>query len=102
MKLTVGKTLASAVDGAAFIVVRGTDAEVELTCGGLPMYDPRAGERPVGEPDAGLLGGSLIGKRYIDEAEDVELLCTKPGGGTIAINGTPLQLREAKPLPASD
>ena len=28
--------------------------------------------------------GSLIGKRYVDAAESIELLCTKAGTGTIA------------------
>jgi len=31
-----------------------------------------------------------------------ELLCVKPGKGTLALDGAPLVLKEAKPLPASD
>jgi hypothetical protein len=30
------------------------------------------------------------------------LLATKPGKGSIAVNGETLRLRDAKPLPASD
>lgn len=32
----------------------------------------------------------------------MEVLCTKPGQGTLALNGVPLPLKAAKPLPASD
>ncbi|WP_286958438.1 MULTISPECIES: hypothetical protein [Arsenicicoccus] len=102
MKLTVGMTLASAVDGATVIVVRATEGDVELTSGGLPMVDPKAGEAPGGEPNPDLLGGTLIGKRYVDAGDSIELLATKSGQGSLAIDGEPLKLRDAKPLPASD
>lgn len=102
MKLKVGETLTSAVDGATVIVVRTGGADVDLMAGGLPMYNAKTEPAPEGEPDPGLLEGSQIGKRYINEADDVELLATKPGKGTLVIDGVPLRLRDAKPLPASD
>jgi hypothetical protein len=43
-----------------------------------------------------------MGKRYADEQIGLELLCTKPGQGTIAVNGVPLTLVGPKLLPASD
>ena len=43
-----------------------------------------------------------MGKRYVDDAGTLELLCTKPGDGVPAVAGEVLQLKEAKPLPASD
>ena len=43
-----------------------------------------------------------MGKRYADERIGLELLCTKPGQGTIAVNGVPLPLCGPKLLPASD
>jgi hypothetical protein len=52
--------------------------------------------------DAGAAAGSTLGKRYISPAGDLELLCTKPGKGSLAVAGTPLVLKEAKPLPSSD
>ena len=55
-----------------------------------------------GEAAAGLDGGTLMGKRYVDEGDTIELLCTKPGAGTLGIGSTALTLKEAKPLPASD
>jgi hypothetical protein len=63
-----------------------------------------AGEAaPAGaELDAGAANGTTLGKRYVSPAGDLELLCTKPGKGSLAVSGTPLVLKEAKPLPSSD
>ncbi len=46
--------------------------------------------------------GTALGKRYLNEAGDLELLCTKPGEGSLAAGGTPLAVKGAKPLPSSD
>ena len=46
--------------------------------------------------------GTQIGKRYVNEAGDLELLCTKPGKGSLAAGGTALTVKGAKPLPSSD
>jgi hypothetical protein len=46
--------------------------------------------------------GTLIGKRYVNAAGDLELLCTKPGAGALAADGAPLAMKGAKPLPSSD
>jgi hypothetical protein len=48
------------------------------------------------------MGGSLLGKRYADEDLGLELLCMKAGEGTLAVDGTAIPLRDAKPLPSSD
>ena len=42
-----------------------------------------------------------MGKRYVDEG-GAEVLVTKAGAGTLSVGTTPLSLKEAKPLPASD
>lgn len=64
---------------------------------------------PVGiAPSAGLTAdparsaGTLLGKRYTDVATGIEVLCTKAGTGTLSLDGRPLDLKEAKPLPSSD
>jgi hypothetical protein len=44
----------------------------------------------------------VLGKRYVDESDTLELLCTKPGEGELAVDGLPLRLKSAKPLPSSD
>ena len=42
-----------------------------------------------------------MGKRYVDDG-GAEVLVTKPGAGSLSVGQTPLQLKEVKPLPASD
>ncbi len=62
-----------------------------------------ADQPPAGgsiSPDAAK--GTALGKRYLNEAGDLELLCTKPGEGSLGVGGTLLTLKEAKPLPSSD
>ncbi|MER5195692.1 hypothetical protein ACWD3J_06720 [Streptomyces sp. NPDC002755] len=102
MRPRVGQMLASTVDPTAVIVVRCPDEELEITCGGAAMVEGTAPGSLTGAPDPELMGGSLLGKRYADEDLGVELLCTKPGPGTLALNGVPLPVKSAKPLPASD
>jgi hypothetical protein len=103
MKPRVGQTLASTVDATTVIVVRWPDDDLEVTCGGAVMVDPRGPEAgATGTADPTQQSGSQLGKRYADEALGVELLCTKAGQGTLAVNGVSLPLKTAKPLPASD
>lgn len=60
-------------------------------------------EQPAGgDIDTEHAAGTLLGKRYVNEAGDLELLCTKPGDGSLASNGVTLMLKEAKALPSSD
>jgi hypothetical protein len=103
MKPRVGTTLASTTDATTVIVVRWGDDDLEVTCGGAAMVDargPEAGSRS--EPDPTQQDGTRMGKRYADDDLGVELLCTKAGTGTLAVDGRPLPLKDAKPLPASD
>ena len=93
-----GTKLKSTVCDTEVMVIRGSDRVVE--CGGAPMALERPAER--GSVAAGWDKGTLIGKRYVDAAGSVELLCVKPGKGSLSIAGVALQLKDAKPLPASD
>jgi hypothetical protein len=103
MKPRLGQVLSSTVDSTTVIVVRAPDREIDLTCAGVEMWDPRTGgARPPGEADPAQLAGTQMGKRYADDEIGLELLCTKPGRGTIAVNGVPLPQRGPKLLPASD
>jgi hypothetical protein len=91
-----GTRLASQVCDTQVIVVRSLD---DLRCGGAPMVTLDA-ERS-GELDPAFADGNVMGKRYVDET-GAEVLVTKAGAGTLAVGGTALSLKEAKPLPASD
>ena len=103
MKLKPGTRLRSQVDGTEVIVVRSPADDLELACGGQPMIDvaaaPEPGLTPAGDPAE----GTQLGKRYtLDGDAAIELLVTKPGKYGLSIDGTPMAIKEAKPLPASD
>ena len=100
MELKPGSRLKSTVCDTEVIVVKTPGGEVDLRCGGAPMADPAAEFEP-GTPD-GAGDGTQLGKRYVDADETVEVLCTKAGAGSLSVGDTPLGLKEAKPLPASD
>jgi hypothetical protein len=101
-QLKPGTRMRSAVCDTEVMVIQAPAAGAEVTCGGAALLAPGA-EAPPGAtlaPDAG--AGTQLGKRYVNEAGDLELLCTKPGKGSLACDGKPLALKGAKPLPASD
>lgn len=83
------------------VVVRGPAVDVTLACGGAPLIPidtPPSGASPA----EGFSDGTLVGKRYVDADGTIELLCTKPGTGTLAMEGVALTTKDAKPLPSSD
>lgn len=95
-----GTRLQSQVDDTQVIVVKAADGLDDLRCGGAPMVALDA-ERSGADIDPKFADGSVMGKRYVDEA-GAEVLVTKAGKGTLSVGDTPLSLKEAKPLPASD
>ncbi|MFK4100335.1 hypothetical protein ACI2L1_09720 [Streptomyces sp. NPDC019531] len=103
MKPRIGMMLASTVDSTSVVVVRWSAGDQQVTCGGSPMVDAAQLEvTPQGPTTTGQSDGTLLGKRYATEDDTVELLCTRPGAGTLAVGGVPLVVKSAKPLPASD
>lgn len=93
-----GSKLRSQVCDTEVMVIRCGERTVE--CGGMAM-----GEDKPAAPSAladDFAGGTLMGKRYVDAAGTFELLCIKGGKGTLAVDGTALTVKDAKPLPASD
>ena len=99
--LRVGTRVKCAVCETQVLVLRTIASEVELTCGGIEMVgtdDPRTSQ--VHATAAG--GAALVGKRYGNSADTIELLCTKSGTGAIAVSGEVLVLKQAKTLPATD
>ena len=99
--LTVGKRLRSTGSGTEVIVIRAPHTPVELCCGGDPMTaaDGAPGVAPVATADE---YDTVLGKRYVDDETGLEVLCTKPGTGTLVADGRDLVLKAAKALPASD
>jgi hypothetical protein len=95
-----GDQLASGVCTTRVVIIRvPADRHPAIECGGAPMIAGAPGTKPSpAAPDA----VTLIGKRYVDATGSVELLCTSSGSGTLTCDGDPMQIKAAKPLPASD
>jgi hypothetical protein len=103
VKLKPGTRLRSQVDGTEVIVVRAPADDLDVACGGQPMIDVAAEPEPGLAAAADPVEGTQLGKRYVPATgAAIELLVTKPGKYGLSIDGTPLALKEAKPLPASD
>jgi hypothetical protein len=98
--LRPGEQLASTVCSTRVIVVRAPAGERPLIlCGGQPMV-PAASAPP--SPAATADAAALIGKRYVNAAGTLEVLCTASGTGVLSCDGAPMTVKAAKPLPASD
>jgi hypothetical protein len=98
--LKAGARFKSAVCDTQVMVIKAPAEALELRCGGAEMIAPTAAGS--GQLDVAQSGGTLIGKRYVDVAESIELLCTKGGKGSLSVNGTALEVKQAKQLPSSD
>ncbi len=101
-QLKPGMRIRSAVCDTEVMVIAAPAADTEVSCGGVAMIAMEE-EPPAGvaiDPDAA--EGTQLGKRYTNEAGDLELLCTKPGKGSLGCDATLLTIKGAKPLPASD
>lgn len=100
MQLKSGLRLQSVTCDTQVIVVRGS-GEVDLRCGGQALVAVgAAGDRQaIAEAHS---GGTLMGKRYGDEESGLEILCTKPGAGSLSIGDAALPEKGAKALPSSD
>lgn len=93
-----GTRLKSAACDTEVMVIRCADGQIE--CGGVPMGEAKPAEAGALSPD--FSGGTLMGKRYVDADGKFELLCVKPGKGSLSVDGALLVTKDAKPLPASD
>lgn len=94
-----GVKLSSTVCKTQIMALRVPNTELEITCGGAPMQvgDPAELGAPSGDNS-----GTLVGKRYVDEGETMEFLCTRGGDGSVSVNGVALGVKQAKQLPSSD
>lgn len=101
MQLKAGSRWRSAVCATEVMVIAAPDGDVALTCGGAPVEEPGA-EASGATLSPDFADGSQVGKRYVDATGELELLCTRPGDGSLAVSGQPLTIKGAKPLPSSD
>ena len=93
--LTAGKRLYSEITATEVMVVKGADGI--LTCAGAPMIAARTA--PVG---ADAEADVFLGKRYVDEASGLIVLCTRAGQGPLAFEGRTLGQQATAALPSSD
>ena len=101
MQLRPGMKLFSTVCDAQVVVVKAPSDDVEIACGGAPMVEEDPGGAS-GAPDESLGEGAALGKRYADDERGLEVLCSRAGAGALTVDGEPLMLKGAKPLPSSD
>jgi predicted GTPase len=97
--LKVGTRLRSQNSTCEVIIIKGTEADDALKCAGVEMAETAAASDAVlvteGTPVE-------LGKRYSDDADTVEVLCTKAGLGPLTLGEVELTQKAAKTLPASD
>ncbi len=93
-----GTRLKSAACDTEVMVIKTGGGQIE--CGGAAMAEAKPAEAaPLGADHS---NGTLMGKRYVDADGKYELLCVKPGKGSLSVDGVALSVKDAKPLPASD
>ena len=95
--LKPGVRVKSAVWDAGIMVIKASEGD-DPTCGDVAMAE--APDKVDGDPEK--MNGCLIGKRDVNEAETVEVLCVKSGDGSIYYNGAELMTKDTKKLPSSD
>jgi len=96
-----GVKLHSAVCETQIMALRIPAEPLDIQCGGVPMGTEKA-ESGKASPADDKLGGTLVGKRYVDAEDTMEFLCTRGGEGSIYVNGAALDIKQAKQLPSSD
>jgi hypothetical protein len=99
--IKTGTRLKSQVCDTEVIVIKTGDGLDDLRAGGAPMRELGADTTGDAVLDPNFSAGNVMGKRYVDDT-GAEVLVTKAGAGTLSIGETPLNIKEAKPLPASD
>lgn len=109
MSLKPGTRLFAQNSSCQVVVVRSAAAVDTVLCAGLEMLPADAASGATVGTTGGSTGGATaggpaieLGKRYVDDGDTVEILCTKPGVGPLTLAGQELSIKAAKPLPASD
>jgi hypothetical protein len=102
INLKPGARLFSAVCTTEMIAVKAPGGDSALTIGGTAPVASAAERDGSASIVDGHGGGASMGKRYVDGDNTIELLCTKAGDGVPALDGVLFELKDAKPLPASD
>jgi hypothetical protein len=100
--LKPGLRLKSAVCSTQIMIIRTPSVPADIRCGGVEMLALTEQPAPGSRLDPDQAHGSLIGKRYVDAQDRVEILCTQGGAGSLMLDGVLMVLKQAKALPSSD
>ena len=100
--LKPGLRLKSAVCGTEIMVIRAPSLDAVLACGGVEMLGINEATPAGGSVSPANAQGTLVGKRYVDAADRVEVLCTRGGDGSLALDSVAMPVKQAKALPSSD
>lgn len=100
--LKAGSRLRSAVCATEVMVIQAPASDVDVRCGGAPLVPLGVAIEAGAAPAPEHAGGTQIGKRYVDAAGEIEVLCTKAGHGSLSLGDAALTIKGAKPLPSSD
>lgn len=103
MQLSPGTRLRGIACGTDVVVVRAPGRELEMTCCGAAMVDREEQSDDAAAPESSVEEETvLIGKRYSDVNNGLEVLCTREGAGPMMCDGRPLTVNAPRPLPSSD
>ena len=100
-ELKTGARLKSTVCAGEIMVVLAPEGATALTCGGAPMV-PSGEDAAPGTMNADHAVGMQMGKRYVTESGDLEVLCVKAGEGGVALDGQLLLQKDTRKLPKTD
>lgn len=100
--LAIGQRLRSQVCETEVMVVRVAGPIPAPDCGGHPMVAGTDAADPALTLDVAWSAGSRLGKRYVVEGFDLELLVVRSGAGSLGVAGRSMTEKSAKPLPSSD
>lgn len=99
--LKTGSRWQSVACSGEVVIVKAPATAVTLTIGGAEAVASGSADRSA-SPKAGHDAGTQVGKRYEDTNSGLEVLCTKAGEGSIAVDGIVLEVKGAQALPSSD
>jgi hypothetical protein len=102
VELKPGTRWTSQVCETEIVIVRAGSGSCSLECGGHPMVPVGVAPAPGLELDPAFSDGAMMGKRFADSVTGVELLVTRSGSGSVALDGVAMEVKLAKPLPSSD
>jgi hypothetical protein len=102
LTLKAGARLRSAVSDVQIMVLRAPAGPLDVRCHGVAMLPVADAPGADTAADEAFAGECLTGKRYVDEAETIEVLCTKGGAGLLSLGAVALAIKQAKQLPSSD